>query len=123
MQLDKRQLVNGAAAFVLNDVVPAINDNSFKVIVVACATLMQRSEPAVDKILNSGIVKILLPESGGKYDLDAAFAALRDAIAQSGSFTLTIDPIPLVMKQERTLTFTAADVDALRRRMEDAANG
>lgn len=123
MQLDKRQLVNGAAAFVLNDVAPAINDNSFKVIVVACATLMQRSEPAVDKVLNSGIVKILLPESGGKYDLDAAFAALRDAIAQSGSFALTIGPIPLVMKQEKTLTFTAADVDALRRRMEDAANG
>ena len=123
MLVNKSQLMSGIASFALNDVAPAINDNAFKVIVIAGASLMQRSEPAVDKVLDNGIVKMLLPEHGGMYDLDAAFAAVRDAIAQCGSFTLTIDPIPLIMKSEKTLTFTAADVDTLMRRMEDVSNG
>ena len=109
--------------FVTREVVPAVNDTALKAIIVAGAKLMQQSDAAVDGILSNGVVKTLLPERNGSYELDAALDAMRSALAECGTFPITISPIPLILKEEKTLSFGVADIDALARYLQEAANG
>ena len=123
MTVTKQQLVSGVASFVTREVVPAVNDTALKAIIVAGTKLMQQSDAAVDGILSNGVVKTLLPERNGSYELDAALDAIRSALAECGTFPITIAPIPLILKEEKTLSFGVADVDALTRHIQEAANG
>lgn len=123
MTVTKQQLVNGAANFVLKEVVPAVNDTALKTIIVAGTKLMQQSDAAIDGILSSGVVKTLLPKDNGEYDITAALSAIRSALAECSVFPVTISPIPLILKEEKTLTFGVADIDALQRHIQEAANG
>ncbi len=123
MTVSKQQLVNGAANFMLREVAPAVNDTALKAIIVAGTKLMQQSDAAVDGILSNGVIKTLLPECDGCYDVTAALGAIRSALAECGVFPVTISPIPLILKEEKTLTFGVADIDALQRHIQEAANG
>lgn len=123
MTVTKQQLVNGAANFVLKEVVPAVNDTALKTIIVAGTKLMQQSDAAIDGILSNSVVKTLLPEDNGGYDITAALSAIRSALAECGVFPVTISPVPLILKEEKTLTFGVADIDALQRHIQEAANG
>ena len=123
MVVTKQQLINGATNFVLREVAPAVNDTALKTIIVAGAKLAQQSDAAADGILSNGIIKTLLPETSDGYDLTAAFDAIRAALVECGAFPITIAPIPLILRDEKTLTFGVADVDALQRHIQEAANG
>lgn len=123
MTVTKQQLVNGAVTFILREVAPAVNDTALKTIIVAGTKLVQQSDAAVDGILSNGLMKTLLPEKDGVYELTAAFDAIRSAMVECGVFPVTISPIPLILKEEKTLTFGVADIDALQRHIQEAANG
>lgn len=123
MIVTKQQLVNGAASFVLKEVVPAVNDTALKAVIVAGTKLIQQSDAAVNSILGSGIMKTLLPEDNGVYDVTALLGAIRSTLAECGVFPVTISPIPLILREEKTLTFGVSDVDALQRHIQEAANG
>ena len=117
MIITKQQLINGVTNFVLREVAPAVNDTALKTIIVAGAKLAQQSDAAADGILSNGIIKTLLPETSDGYDLTAA------ALVECGASPITIAPIPLILRDEKTLTFGVADVDALQRHIQEAANG
>ena len=123
MTVTKQQLINGVINFVLREVAPAVNDTALKTIIVAGAKLAQQSDKAADGILSNGIIRTLLPETNGGYDPTAALDAIRAALVECGVFPVTIAPIPLILKDEKTLTFGVADVDALQRHIQEAANG
>lgn len=122
MTAAKKQLINGAANFAIKEVAPAVNDTALKVIIVAGAKLIQQSEAAADGFLSNSLIKMLLPEKDGVYELTAAFDAIRSAMVECGVFPVTIAPIPLILRDEKTLSFGVTDVDALQRYIQEAAN-
>lgn len=121
MTVTKRQLINGTANFMLREVVPAVNDTALKAIIVAGTKLIQQSETAADGFLSNSVVKMFLPEENGAYDFTAAYEAVRSALAECGVFPITIAPIPLIMKEEKTLSFGVADIDNLHKHIQEAA--
>lgn len=124
MIVTKQQLVCGVARFACLDVLPAVGDKALQIIIAACATFMKQSQGVIDNLLNSGIAKMLLPEIDGGYDIGAALGALKSGISESGGgLPITIPPIPLISKNEQTLTFTARDIDVLSQRIQEVVNG
>lgn len=122
MTATKKQLINGAANFAVREVVPAVNDTALKAIIVVGAKLIQQSETAANGFLSNNLIKMLLPEKDGIYELTAAFDAIRSAMVECGVFPITVAPIPLILKEEKTLSFGVTDVDALQRYIQEAAN-
>lgn len=123
MTVSKQQLVNGAANFILKEVAPAVNDTALKAIIIAGTKLAQQSDAAVDGILSNSVVKALLPAVDGGYDVTTVLGTIRSALAECGVFPITISPIPLILKEEKTLTFGVTDIDALQRYIQETANG
>ena len=122
MTATKKELINGAANFAVREVVPAVNDTALKAIIVVGAKLIQQSETAANGFLSNNLIKMLLPEKDGIYELTAAFDAIRSAMVECGVFPITVAPIPLILKEEKTLSFGVTDVDALQRYIQEAAN-
>lgn len=89
----------------------------------AAASLIKQSDTAIDRVLENGAVKLLLPETDGKYDVGAALNALKAGINESGSLPITVSPVPLLLKKEQVLTFHKDDVEMLRQRIQEVSNG
>lgn len=122
MVISKGQLVGGIVRFIDLDVVPAVEDKALKTIIIAATALMQQSKDTVNKLLDSSVAKFLLHECDSGYDIAPTLSALKTALADGGTFPITISPIPLILKSEKTLTFTKRDIDILEQRIQEVVN-
>lgn len=122
MVISKGQLVGGIVRFIDLDVVPAVEDKALKTIIIAATVLMQQSEDTVNRLLDNSVAKFLLHECDSGYDIAPTFTAFKTALADGGSFPITISPIPLILRTEKTLTFTKRDIDILEQRIQEVIN-
>lgn len=122
MVISKGQLIGGIVRYIDLDVVPAVEDKALKTIIIAATVLTQQSEDAINKLLANSVAKFLLRECESGYDISATLSALKTALADGGSFPITISPIPLILKTEKTLTFTKRDIDILEQRIQEVVN-
>jgi hypothetical protein len=118
MQITKQQMLNGAARYIRNEVVPHIPDKGVRVVLEMLAATGEMQPAVFGKYLDSPLVAAILQEKDGFYDLDVAEATLVKAMESTGGLELTIPPIPLISPKEKTMTFTANDIKSLKRYME-----
>jgi len=118
MNVTRQQLAGGLADFLQQDVTQVIPETALKIAVHAVATQLRSNPSAFDALLENPAVKMILPVHDGLYDITPLADSLRASINQYGAFTLTLPAIPLVSKGEKTLSFTAADIDRLMERIE-----
>ena len=97
------------------------DDKAMQIMLTVAVSAAFANGKTIDAVLDNGAVKTLLDDDGsGTYELDGIMDALRSAIEQYGSFPIRIPAIPLLSPHEITLKLGAADVDALRRSIENA---
>lgn len=118
MQITRQQMINGAAKYIRNEVIPHIPDKGVKVILEALATSVEMTPQIAGKYLDMPIVATMLHEQNGFYDLDTIEAALTKAMENHGGLELTVPAIPLISPQPKVMTFSANDIRALKRYME-----
>lgn len=122
MKVNKSQLSNGIICFLQNEVVQNVPDNGLKIILGTFIFSMKRDPRILDKYLfGNAFVSMLLDEENGCYDVNALCDDVSKAIKEYGSLTFRVPSIPLLSKDEKTLSFGASDVQRLKEYIERAA--
>ena len=122
MRVTKSQIVHGIADYVRGEILPKMGDNSAKLSILSMrAGAALANNRTVDAVFENSIIRALLEDDGsGTYEVGALADAMREAVEQYGSFPVHIPAIPLLSPNEITLNLGAGDVDAMRRRIENA---
>ena len=122
MLVNKSQIIHGMTEYIQSDILPKMaNDRAMQIILSIAVNAALANNKLVDAVLNQEIVRALLHEDeSGFYDISGLADAMKGAIEQYGNFPVTIPAIPLLSPHEITLNLDAADVDAMRRRIESA---
>ena len=121
MRVTKSQIVHGIAEYVQSDILPQMGGaRSMQIIVSIGANAIAANNKLVDEIFKNQIVLALLDDDGSEtYDLSGLVDAMTKSIRQYGSFPVRVPAIPLLSPAEFTLSLSADDVDAMRRKIEE----
>lgn len=123
MTVTRNQLARGAADYVINEVASHVPDTGMRIAASALAYSLKNNPAILDRVLTGPAISMLLiPDESGAYDVAQALNSVRDAMSKYGNLTLTIPPIPLISKGEKTLSFSAPDVDKLLQYIERSDN-
>lgn len=125
MRVSKTQIVQGVADYVKSSILPQLGGaRSMQIIVSIGANALAANHRLVDALLENQIVRALLDDDGsGTYDLSGLADAMAKSIQEFGSFPIKVPAIPLISPAEFTLSLTAEDVAAMRRRIEGGDQG
>jgi hypothetical protein len=121
MRVTKSQIVHGITDYIQSDILPQmVGSRSMQIIVSIGANAVVANNKLVNALFENQIVKSLLDDDGsGTYDLTGLVDAITKSIQQYGSFPVKVPAIPLISPDEFTLSLTADDVDAMRRKIEE----
>ena len=124
MRVSKTQLVCGIVDYVENEVIPNVGDKPTQIIASIAVKSVKTNPALADIFLENPMIKVLLDENENGYEINGLFESIEESVKQYGPFPLTIPPIPIVSPVEKLLTFSAADVSEMKRRIErSASNG
>ena len=120
MRVRKSQIVNGITEYISDEILPKMGDDrTVQIMITIAMNALKANGKMVDAVLSNGIVAALLEDDGsGTYDIGPAAEAMREAVDQYGYFEVVIPAVPLISPHEIKLALRAADVDAIRRRIE-----
>ena len=120
MRVSRSQIVHGVADYVQSNILPQlVGARSMQIIVSIGANAIAANHKLVDALFGNQIVGALLDDDGsGTYDLSGLADAMAKSIQEFGSFPIKVPAIPLISPAEFTLSLTAEDVAAMRRRIE-----
>lgn len=123
MRIEKARLINGFIEYIDREITPKLTDDKAMQVILSVGTSMVRANPSIaDSVLNN---KFLLPfmgyrEEDGTYEPDALFSTFHDAVSKAGYLPVKIPPISFLSPTEKTLKFSAEDIDALKKYVEEA---
>lgn len=122
MRVSKNQIVHGITEYMQNEILPKMGDDKAVQIMLSIAiNAAMVNNRLVNVVLDNEIVRALLEDDGsGTYEISGFIDAMRTAIEQYGSFPVRVPAIPLLSPHEITLKLDVSDVDAMRRRIENA---
>lgn len=122
MRVSKNQIVHGITEYMQNEILPKMGDDKAVQIMLSIAiNAAMGNNRLVNVVLDNEIVRALLEDDGsGTYEISGFIDAMRTAIEQYGSFPVRVPAIPLLSPHEITLKLDVSDVDAMRRRIENA---
>lgn len=123
MRIEKNRLVKGFIDYVDREITPKLTDDKAMQVILTVGTNMIRANPNIaDAVLKN---KVLLPFMGysaedDTYELDTLFNTCHDAVSKVGHLPVKIPPISFLSPTEKVLKFSAEDIDALRKYVEEA---
>lgn len=125
MTYSKDKLINGVLGFVEQEIVPLMaNDKPMQIVSMTAARYLRANTRLTDSIFQRPKIQTVLnyDPTAGSYDVSALLDAFRDSVKDcGGSFAVSV-PIPSLWgaAQTKTVTLSAADVDKLRKYIEEA---
>ena len=125
MRVTKSQIIHGVTDYIQNEILPQLGGaRSMQIIVSIGANAIAANPKLLDAIFGNPLAQALLDDNGsGTYDLSGLVDAMEKSIREFGSFPIKVPPIPLISPAEFTLSLTAEDVAAMRRRIEGETQG
>ncbi len=111
--ISKKQLVNGITRFIESDLIPQIGDRNTKFVLAMAKDSLKENSDLADTFLESPLVKTLVSEQDGEYDVSHLSSILKSVLSEYQSFSVTIPKIPLFSPTEKVLKITADDIDKL----------
>lgn len=125
MKLTKKQIIDGLYQFVTDEVVPTMNgDKLTQFVLITAINFVKANVKLIDAIFANPMLNTLKDGDSEYYVVDALFTAMEKAMGELGSLPIKI-PVPGLFDAggEKTLTFKANDISALRRYMEQQIGG
>lgn len=125
MPHSKDKIVNGILGFAERELIPLMaNDNPVQIAAMTAARYLRANTRLTDSIFQRPAIQNVLnyDAASGTYDVSALLDAFRDSVKDCGGlFALTV-PIPGLFgaAQTKTITLSTADVDKLRKYIEEA---
>ena len=121
MKVTKDQIVSGVSAYISTEVIPNIGDKATQIVVSIAAKAVKANSGLVDAMFNHPVVKSLLHEDGGKYEIDELFKYIKESVDEYGPFPVTIPAVPFISPEEKTLSFDADDITKIKKKVEASA--
>lgn len=120
MRVTKEQFAKGIAQYAENEVIPQISDDKAAQIIASVAVkAIKTNTKLIDTIFENNTVKALFKcNEDGTYEIEEFFSMVTESIKEYGPFPVVIPPIPLISPTVKTLSFTDADINELKRRIE-----
>ena len=113
--VSKYQIVNGVVNYAKTEILRNITDKPLKMILATCISALEANPSIADAFFKNEIVAQFLAENGGEFDIEIAFDAAEKTLAEYGDFPVTIPAIKFVSPTEKTLTFSVADIQNLKK--------
>ena len=122
MRVTKSQIIHGITEYIQSDILPQMGGaRSMQIIVSIGANAIAANSKLVDEVFKNQIVQTMLNDDGsGTYDIGGLADAMTKSIRQYGSFPVQVPSIPLISPTGFTLSLTADDIDAMRRKIEES---
>ncbi|MBO7669880.1 MAG: hypothetical protein J6S60_04750 [Oscillospiraceae bacterium] len=120
MRVTKAQIVHGIVDYIQSDILPQMGGaRSMQILVSIGANAIAANNKLVEEVFKNQIVMAMLDDDGtGTYDLSGLVDAMTKSIRQFGSFPVQVPAIPLISPTGFTLSLTAEDIDAMKRKIE-----
>lgn len=116
MTIDK--ISNGIAEYIHHEVIPHIPDAKVKTMLGAVVFALRRNPEMTATLMNNPIIASVVKCNDGEYDLSIALDAIAESVREYGNLEVTIPRIPFLMAEEKTMSFSASDIERLRSYME-----
>ena len=122
MRVTKSQIVRGVADYIKTEILPKMSeDRAMQIMASIAVNAAAKDERMISSVMSHEIVRALLDDDGsGTYEIDGLAESMRDAMEQYGAFPVKVPPIPFLSGHEITLKLNDEDVEAMRRRIENA---
>lgn len=121
----KENIVNGVLGFAEQEILPLMaNDKPMQIVAMTAVRYLRANTRLTDSIFQRPDIQRFLnyDRAAGSYDVSALLVAFRDSVKDcGGSFPVSV-PIPGLFgpAQTKTVTLSTADVDKLRKYIEEA---
>ena len=125
MRVNKKQIVNGLAAYIRETLIPVMGNNKGLQVAldVAVGTLCS-NDKLLDTVFASPYVKALIQEdSAGTYEIGMFMEMLRASVEEHGELPINVPSIPLIAPGGGVITLRAPDIAAIRRSIEGTGGG
>ena len=121
MRVTKAQIVHGITEYIQSDILPQmVGARSMQIIVSIGVNAIASNNKLVDEVFRNQIVLAMLDDDGsGTYELGGLVDAVMKSIRQYGNFPVQVPAIPLISPTGFTLSLTAEDIDAMKRKIEE----
>ena len=122
MKATKSQIVSGLTVYLKDEILPKMDgQKALQIVATVAINAAAANKKLIDAVFSNDFVKAAVCDDGnGLYDLNGVAEALKAAMDQFGNLPVHLPPIPLISPGEVVLTLSAADVDAIMRRIENA---
>ena len=120
MRVTKAQIVHGIVDYIQSDILPQMGGaRSMQILVSIGANAIAANNKLVEEVFKNQMVMAMLADEGtGTYALSGLVDAMTKSIRQFGSFPVQVPAIPLISPTGFTLSLTAEDIDAMKRKIE-----
>lgn len=119
MKVDKNTIVNGLIRYVESQVIPAVPDKGFQILLAIGVNTVRSNRSILDRFLDNDIFRMTADynEENKTYDIDKVCKVLKESIDAIGYFPIKIPAVSFVSPVEKELKFTAEDIDVMKEYM------
>ena len=110
--VSKKQIANGVAKFISNDLIPDLSEDMKFVMTIARKSIKENPF-MLDVFLDNPMIASAMKKDGDMYDIDGFSTAMKNTLSEMVSYPITITKIPLLMNEDKTIKITADDIDRL----------
>lgn len=123
-KINTEQLLSGFIKYLAAEIIPCVEDTFTKLALKTFAITTEKNAPAYTKALDSMIEKPfiadLLKVEDGCFEVEELIDAARQAVNECGELTVKIPAIRFISPEEKTLSFSAADISKLKQYLTNA---
>lgn len=125
MRVTRAQIINGLGNYINQELLPKMGgDKAMQIALDVGVRLARTNDRMTDVFFSRDAVKAILADDGsGYYEIGGLMDALRASVQEHGAFPIAVQPIPWILPQGSTITLHAADIDAIRRKIEGVEGG
>jgi hypothetical protein len=120
----KHQIAGGIAEYMRAELLPKMGKNkALQIGLSVAADAVKSNDAMIDKVLGHEMVRTFLRDDGnGHYEIGELMDSLKKSVEQYGDLPIDIPVIPIFAPQGGTVTLSADDISAIRKKIEDWGN-
>lgn len=119
MRVKKEQIINGIMSFVESEVIPQVGDKPTQIIVGTAVNLLKTNTALINQFFENPMVQTVFHTSDdGTYEIEDVFQSMADSVKKYGPFPVEIPAIPFISPSDKLLSFSEADINEIKRRIE-----
>lgn len=116
----KKSLANALAKFISNDLTQGIDDRQMKLVLCMVKENLLENPNMLDAFLSNPMIKTVIQEEDGCYDISGFVAMLKKVLEEYGSYPISIPKVPLLLPHEKLMRINLSDIEKITDYLADS---